>query len=111
MRWPWVSRLAYELVLEERDRLRAQVDEILDLNARLSRRSLNLPEQPRPPRPAPVPVEVPDDIEELLEGFGSEAVRAGVRAQLLARMQDPRESWDRLRSELVRQLPEPEEES
>ena len=104
MKWPWVSRLAYELVTDERDRLRAQVDGLLDQTARLARRSLNLPERP-PALHEAKPIEVPGEVEEIIERFASEAVRDALRAQCIARMRSDRtETWGRIRAELLRQI-------
>lgn len=105
MNWPWVSRLAYELVVEERDRLRGQVDELLDHSARLSRRSLDMPEQPRGPNKRAERVVIPEEIEEIIAGFDSEAVRVGIREQIrVRRVADPDEPWHSIERELARQV-------
>lgn len=36
MRWPWVSRLAHDLILQERDWLRSEVDRLSDEAKRLT---------------------------------------------------------------------------
>lgn len=96
--------MAYSHVVDERDRLRAQVDELIDNSVRLSRRQLDMPETPKPiPAPEQAP-QIPDDMEEMIGYFESEAVRVGLREQLRTRMSDPRETWDNLRRELKRQL-------
>lgn len=83
MRLPWVSRLAYELVLDERNRLRAQNDSLVDALGRIGRAKSGLPESVRPaPEPqAQRPVELPDSIEVLIQGFASEAIRDSLREQ------------------------------
>ena len=60
MRWPWVSRLAYEQVVE-------QNRELLDHLIRMDRTKKGRPEQPverRPPREDPVTQEMREAIEE-----------------------------------------------
>ena len=52
MRWPWVSRLAYETVVSERDRLRAQNDELVDHFKRVDRVANGMTERKIEPRKA-----------------------------------------------------------
>lgn len=67
MNWPWVSRLAYENVRDERDRLREQNDTLVEHLTRVQRRESGMPEMPRE---KPKPVEpVPQSIRRLLDGF------------------------------------------
>lgn len=64
MRWPFVSALAYDLLVSERDTLRAQVAKLQDDVVRLSRVSNGMREVPKPPvdplkqKPPEVPYEV-----------------------------------------------------
>lgn len=103
MRWPWVSREAYELVL-------AQNTKMLDELLRIRRREAGMPEQPRSaPRPAAQgQVMIPDEIEEIICQFSSEGVRVVLREQYRLRVANGSTSTQ-LQSELVRQLDEPSE--
>ena len=46
MRSPWVAREAYDAVCSERDRLRAQVDSLLEHRVRMERVAAGRPEKP-----------------------------------------------------------------
>lgn len=76
MRWPWVSRLAYEAVADERDRLRAVVDRLTDDLVRLARKEHALPERRPEQRPANRPKPLPTELRNLISGFGSPVVQA-----------------------------------
>lgn len=57
--WPWVSRRAFRLLLDERDRLRSQNDELVEQLTRLARVTNGLTELPaRAHEPDPMPEEV-----------------------------------------------------
>ena len=73
MTWPWVSRRALDLALEERDRLRAQVDRLTDHLTRIERRQAGLPETPRKERPAPEAM--PRELLRYIRGHASGPMR------------------------------------
>lgn len=103
MKWPWVSRLALELVREERDRLRLLNDKLIEATERLARRQAGMSELPRQPSPVPKKREpIPDRIEEVIGLFASEAVRVNLREQLHIRRAHG-DSWEMLEQELLRQ--------
>lgn len=63
MNWPWVSRLAYNVVREENDRLRTQNDGLIDHLTRMDRREHGLGEtqpsaKPREPMSPEVLAEI-----------------------------------------------------
>jgi len=62
--WPWVSRRAFDLVVAENDRLRTQVDGLIDHVKRIDRIEHGVGEVPRPARPTydPMPKELVDHI-------------------------------------------------
>lgn len=80
MRLPWVSRTAYDLVVDERNRLRRQNDELMETQKRIRRVHSGLPETPRK-RHKQEPIELPLSLEELIGGFASLAVRDDIRRQ------------------------------
>lgn len=70
MRWPWVSRLAFDVVCAERDSWRAKAEVLTDAMLRLKRVEMGLREVPRPAPKADLqkPVEVPEQVRRLYEG-------------------------------------------
>jgi len=50
VKWPWISRLAFDLVCAERDQLRRQVDSLLDHTKRMDRNEHGLHEIPHEQR-------------------------------------------------------------
>lgn len=70
MTWPWVSRLAYENIRDERDRLREQNDTLVDHLTRVKRRESGMPELPREKKKPQEPI--PAEVNRLLEGFSPE---------------------------------------
>ena len=83
MNWPLVSRRAFDMILDERDRLRAQNDELVDSLQRVTRFRTGMPELPRTPRPeAQRPVTIPPDIMAIIDGFGSEANKRNLEIQV-----------------------------
>ena len=83
MQWPWVSRTAYDLLIDERDRLRENNDQFQDLFTRVARKQEGLPEVPRKPKVVdtePMPVEV----REYLEAFGSTEMRNNLEEDISA---------------------------
>lgn len=76
MRWPWVSRLAFEVVRDERDRLAAQNAELTEALTRMKRWQAGMAEQVQPSREPDEPP--PPELYELVRGFESEAMRRNV---------------------------------
>lgn len=81
MTWPWVSRLAYDTLVEQLARERDEKRQLLDHVTRVSRREAGMPETPRAPRARIT--EVPDSVEDLIKGFQSEQIQEGLRQQVL----------------------------
>jgi hypothetical protein len=73
MRWPWVSRLAYELAIEERNRLRGQVDQLLAHVQRMDRVEHGLNELAAERKPPSEPM--PEEIHEEIQRWGSPATQ------------------------------------
>ncbi len=73
MRWPWVSRRAFDLAIDERDRLREQNLYLTDSVVRITRREAGLPEIPRELKPPPDPM--PRALREHIESWASKATR------------------------------------
>lgn len=85
MKWPWVSRVALDMALDENTRLRAQNDKLLDTVITLQRKSFGMKEL-APTMPDMVQhqdsgwmtEEVPDNIVEIVEGFESSAIKDAI---------------------------------
>ena len=85
MKWPWVSRLAYEIVIEERDRLRAGHDRLTSTLISMQRKSFGMKEQPIQPKskePEWMTEEFPPEIRELVDGWDSEQMRSAVEIDI-----------------------------
>ncbi len=73
MKWPWVSRRAYDVLIDERDRLRVQNAELLEHVQRMDRVEHGVAETPRKPREdfgRP-----PKLLDDYINGFASPALR------------------------------------
>lgn len=97
MKLPWVSRLAYETVVEERDRLREQNDSLIDGLTRIQRFQAGLAETPRPERKQVEPM--PRELEEYCLKIGDPAIRQQTKREMYRRHQRGT-PW----SEMVREL-------
>lgn len=76
MKWPWVSRLAFDVIAGERDRLASQVDRLTDHLTRRDRVEAGLPETPPKPKKQ---LRVPPDIEAMIRQFGSQVTQDQLR--------------------------------
>jgi|TARA_R110000744_G_scaffold111935_1_gene210127 anti-sigma-K factor RskA len=98
MRLPWVSRTAYELLLDERDRLRAKADAWEDHSRRVTRSQQGLTELPAGRKKAHEPL--PSSLSRIISKFDSEHTRQGLRNS--ARLAHHREgkAWSEIQAEL-----------
>src|SRR3972149_6651908 len=79
MHWPYVSRRAYDLLVDERDRLRARNDEVTDHLVRLARTTNGLRElKVEQSKPDPMPQAVQD----MVMAWGSGATRSDVLGRI-----------------------------
>jgi hypothetical protein len=98
MRLPWVSRTAYELLLDERDRLRSKNDAWEDHIRRVTRSKQGMTELPaerkRPAEP------IPSSLSYIIDKFDSEHTRQGLRNS--ARLAHHREgkAWSEIQAAL-----------
>jgi len=75
--WPWVSRLAFEQVASERDRLRVQNDQLLDHLRRVDRAEHGMSEVPREPRQPQEPM--PKSLRAYFNGFADQRMAKMMR--------------------------------
>jgi len=110
MIWPWVSRLAYDAVVSERDILRAQNVSLTDSLTRIRRAETGLREVPAPPKRLELqkPVTVPAHIERLYRGrLQSRAMEDMYEAQARD-MHAAGAPWNEVERALIKALGEPQ---
>ena len=101
MRWPWVTRMAFELVQEERDRLRQQCDRLLDQLTRIQRKDRGMSETPMEDGPGAGPVAtgpMPEEIQRFIMGFASEVTRSQLTEEVRLLRQD--HTWREIHAKL-----------
>ena len=82
MNWPWVSRRAFDMVCDERDRLREQNDGLIATYKQMQRIRAGLPAVERQVQKPAAPEAIPGNIRDLIAGFGSKAVRDQLSQQV-----------------------------
>jgi hypothetical protein len=98
MKWPWVSRRAFDMVVEERDRLRVMNDQLMDHVKRINRVEHGLGELPRAKRE---PIEtMPKQLRDYIDGFASAPLRVELRDLAFQRRIDG-ESWEEIIATLM----------
>jgi len=88
MSLPWVSRLAFDQVVDERDRLRTRVDKLTDDLTRVGRAKQGLRETPKPVKKREKPEPMPPGIVDLISGFSMQAVRTNLERECRAMRMD-----------------------
>jgi len=73
MRFPLVSRLAFDVVAAERDHLRAENARLSEALTRIGRHEAGMTEEPRAPRPVVEPM--PESLKEHIAKWGSRDLR------------------------------------
>lgn len=98
MSLPWVSRTAYELLLDERDRLRDKCDAWEDYTRRVTRSKQGMAELPAERRQPQEPL--PSSLNHIIDKYDSEYTRQGLRNS--ARLAHHREgkAWSEIQAEL-----------
>lgn len=97
MKWPWVSRLAYDAVVNERDWLRIQLQVEQNHNTRIERKLMGLPEISPVTRKAIPPM--PETLAEKIRQWGDENIQIDLtnRANNMARAGKP---WSQIEAKL-----------
>ena len=107
MKWPYVSRRAYDLLVAENARLIAQNDKLIDSQDRLRRFEAGMSEAPRAERKPPEPM--PEDLITFFnEAWGTSNTRRLQRNQAYLR-NNRGESWKSIKDDIMG-VDEPEEE-
>jgi len=85
MRWPWVSRLAFDLAVERYEKAEERAQKLQDHVTRVTRKELGMTEEPRTaPRVTETELEIPDEVEMLIREYDSEQTRVRLRAEARA---------------------------
>ena len=107
MNLPWVSRLAYENMVSERDHLRIQLNQMaLDRASvvaqltRISRREAGLPETPKEARKPMLPM--PPELLEHCNSFMGQSLQKSLRDAAYKRAAQG-ESWDSIMADVMRE--------
>ena len=98
MRLPWVSRAAYELLLDERDRLRAKNDAWEDYSRRVARSKQGMAELPAERKQAPEPI--PPSLNRIIDKYDSEHTRQGLRNSARRAHHRNGRAWSEIEAEL-----------
>lgn len=105
MSWPWVSRRAYDLLADERDRalqmcdaIRMSHERLTEHMKRIDRVEHGLSEQPRTPKAVPDPM--PDELKKYIDGYDNSSVRAELRREATNRYRGGT-PWDVIRREIM----------
>jgi hypothetical protein len=98
MKWPWVSRLAYEAVCSERDRLVAENGELREHLKRTDRHAQGMSEVPRAPKPELG--QMPNELRAHIMKFQTGAIAAQMMRESWRRRYrgDP---WDVIKREMM----------
>ena len=105
IRWPWVSRRAYDLAIERAERAEARVKELTDQIVRMARRARGMSEitpagKERPASP------VPSEIERHIQAYEDPLIRSEIRRAIIRRLEAgeaPGEILKALRTEVEQQ--------
>lgn len=103
MKWPWVSRLAFELLERENERLNARLDQLIDHRKRLERVGSGIREEPASARRKRSD-QIPQELRDLIAGYESSAVQAVIYDEVrgaFAEGQDWDEITARIRAHLI----------
>ena len=104
MRWPWVSRRAYDAVVDQKDALLNQNSKLIDHLSRKSRFEAGMSETPRPPSKAREPM--PEVLRENIAGGADSSMRRMRRTEL-ERRYSRGESWAAIIDDVLGPLEEP----
>jgi hypothetical protein len=91
MKWPWVSRRAYDAVVDQKDVLLDQNSKLIEHLSRKSRFEAGMSETPRPPPKMREPM--PEVLRDNIAG-GSDSSMRRMRRTELERRYSRGESWD-----------------
>ena len=98
LRFPWVSRLAFDVVVDECERLRSQNGTLVEALTRLRRAETGLSETPKAPRAMVEPI--PADVLEYCNAFLNPSIRKQNRDTVIRRRASG-ESWAAIRRSVL----------
>lgn len=95
------------MVIDERDRLREQNNNLTDAIVRMQRRERGMAEVPREPRAQPLPM--PRELADHIAGYATPSIRKMLRDQAYKRHHVHGEPWDIIVTEML--APEEEQDA
>ena len=98
MKPPWVSRLAFDLVSQERDRLVEQNAALTDALTRVKRFETGMTETPRPPRRVIEPM--PERLADHLAAGSNPGIRRMRRSHYMQRVARG-ETWEEVEADVL----------
>jgi len=100
IRWPWVSRLAYDQLLVDNEYLKTRLEVVFDQSMRIRRFESGLAETPRPVKA--IVESMPPALYQYINGWKSESTRREQRAQAYRRHAHGRgESWKDIMDDMM----------
>jgi hypothetical protein len=104
MKWPWVSRRAYDAVIDQKDVLLDQNSKLIEHLSRKSRFEAGMSETPRAPVKVREPM--PEVLRDNIAGGADSSMRRMRRTEL-ERRYSRGESWDVIVDDVLGALEEP----
>lgn len=99
MKWPLVSRRAYDQIADERDRLRQRNDELQDQLIRIARRNNRMSETTPKPRERKSREKIPDEVKAEIEAWDSPATQSLLKTRA-RQLFDEHKNWNAVRDAL-----------
>ncbi len=98
IRWPWISRRAYDVVIDERDRLRAVNDQLMEHLTRMHRVEHGVAETPRAPKAKAE--EMPKSLVDYFDGLGNASMAKQLKRET-ENLHKGGESWNSIGSRIL----------
>jgi len=99
MKWPWISRRAFDIVVEQRDNLAEQYEKLLDHITRMDRNEHGLTETPREPKKTLDAM--PRVLVTYLQGFSSAPLRKQMETEMWAKRRTG-VSWEQIQTHILK---------
>ena len=103
MKWPWISRRAFDMVVEERDRLRVVNDQLTGHLVRMHRVEHGVAETPRPPKAKSRVEEMPRSLVDYFNGLGNASMAKQLSSQAKS-LYRAGESWASIQSGILEKV-------
>ena len=101
MKWPLISRRAYDILLRDKERLEAQNDKLMDNLTRQRRYEAGMAETPRPERKPAEPM--PDELRQYIGGWPSKTRKLQMNSAYRRYRSGQGESWPDIMADMMRE--------